>query len=192
LTPQDGVWVKSGALTRRYLGTIRTTDAQAGGQCEDSESRRFVWNYYNRLPRKLKVIDTTDWWAYGTGAWRAARNTLANRVQLVIGVSEHPVTARCLSRMTGGAGGFYGDGSVGIGVDSITSNSADLFTGTRWQISPYNHGVAPTMAEYFGYPGYGYHFLQWIEHGAGGAGTAFYGDGGLAYLQAGLKAEVWG
>lgn len=46
LAYQDGILVKSGDPTRRYLGTIRTTGTT--GQCEDSDSKRFVWNMYNR------------------------------------------------------------------------------------------------------------------------------------------------
>ena len=46
LAYQDGILVKSGDPTRRYLGTIRITGTT--GQCEDSNLRRFVWNMYNR------------------------------------------------------------------------------------------------------------------------------------------------
>ena len=41
LATQNGVYVKSGSADRRYLGTIRTTGVS--GQCEDSETKRFVW-----------------------------------------------------------------------------------------------------------------------------------------------------
>ena len=47
LTTQDGVLVKTGATTRRYIGTIYTT---ATTTTEDSFSQRYLWNYYNRVP----------------------------------------------------------------------------------------------------------------------------------------------
>ena len=47
LVLQNGVYVKSGATTRRYLGSFRTTGVS--GQTEDSVANRFVWNYYNRV-----------------------------------------------------------------------------------------------------------------------------------------------
>jgi len=50
LTTQDGVLVKSGATTRRYLGTLRTTSTTA---TEDSAAKRFLWNYYNGEERSL-------------------------------------------------------------------------------------------------------------------------------------------
>ena len=51
LAYQDGVMVKSGAATRRYLGTIRINSS--GGQCEDTAVIRGVWNLYNQEPRQL-------------------------------------------------------------------------------------------------------------------------------------------
>ncbi|MBI3273339.1 MAG: hypothetical protein HYZ53_30400, partial [Planctomycetes bacterium] len=53
LAVQDGVYVKSGATTRRYLGTLR---ASAANQTEDSKTKRFVWNYYNRTHRALEKV----------------------------------------------------------------------------------------------------------------------------------------
>lgn len=49
LTTQDGVIVKSGAATRRWLGIIRATSATT---TEDSEFQRFVLNGYNQYPRQ--------------------------------------------------------------------------------------------------------------------------------------------
>lgn len=58
LVLQDGVLVKSGATTRRFLGTFRTTSTTA---TEDSVTKRFLSNYYNRQTRGMKKLgsDTT-------------------------------------------------------------------------------------------------------------------------------------
>jgi hypothetical protein len=58
LVYQNGVLVKSGATTRRYLGTIRTTATT--GQCEDSKTKRFCMNYYNKVRRPLVYTDATQ------------------------------------------------------------------------------------------------------------------------------------
>ena len=50
LARQDGVYVKTGATTRRYLGTIRI---MADAKCDDSAAARMVWNMYNRAQKKL-------------------------------------------------------------------------------------------------------------------------------------------
>lgn len=51
LTRQNGILVKTGALTRRYLGTVYI-DA-AGAYTQDQATTRYVWNMYNRV---LKYI----------------------------------------------------------------------------------------------------------------------------------------
>lgn len=50
LTLQDGVLVKTGATTRRYLGTIYM---QADQKCDDTVTNRGVWNMYNQVTRHL-------------------------------------------------------------------------------------------------------------------------------------------
>ncbi len=69
---QDGVAVQSGAPEYRYLGTIRTS---AAGQCEDSRTKRFVWNAYNRCVRPLRVAESTVSWTYNVRT--CARSTTA-------------------------------------------------------------------------------------------------------------------
>lgn len=69
---QDGVLVKDGALTRRYVGTIRGTGSNV---TEDSKANRFVANYYNR---KLKPVEVTD------GALRSTSSTTYAQVGSVL------------------------------------------------------------------------------------------------------------
>jgi hypothetical protein len=55
---QDGIYVRSGSTTRRYLGTFRTVTTTT---TESSLSRRFLWNFYNQvLQYTEKVGITTD------------------------------------------------------------------------------------------------------------------------------------
>ena len=61
LTTQNGVLVKSGQTTRRYLGSFYSTIA-GNGQIEDSLANRYLWNYYNRVERTLLVVDVTNSW----------------------------------------------------------------------------------------------------------------------------------
>jgi hypothetical protein len=182
----NGVLVKDGATTRRYVGTIRTSQDQTAGRVDDSEASRFVWNYYNRVPRKLKVIDTTNSWTYASAAWRAARNTLANRVELVIGLSEMLLQALVTTRSALDATEAC---AVGLGINALTTNSADLYH--DMQASATNTDFPPGSAWYSGYPTEGYNFLQWLEYARSGT-VDFLGDGGFVTHQGGLKAEVWG
>jgi hypothetical protein len=184
LVLQDGVLVKSGATTRRYLGTIRIN--ASGGQCEDTLLKRYVWNYYNRKERPLQVFDSTDSWSYAVATtWRQARATAGNKVEYVCGFSEDLVAARVQAGMTTGTANQ--SGTVGIGVDATATNSAQTFT--EMYNSATNNGTSIQHAQYRGFPGIGYHYLAWLEYTRGGSMT-FNGDNGVAGMQSGLLAEV--
>ncbi len=181
LVTQDGILCKSGALTRRYLGTICITATT--GQCEDSVAHRLVWNYYNRLLRPLKVFDSTDQWNYAIATWRAANGTTTNhRLDYMCGVSEDIVACR-VGANSGVSGAIAG--SVGIGIDSTSVNSADIFS------EMVNTATGLQKAEYRGFPGIGYHTLTWLEYARAGT-VSFQGDAGVADQQSGILAEVWG
>lgn len=189
LTKQDGIYVKSGEgnTIYRYLGTIRTTDVL--GQCEDSEKRRYVWNYSNRVLRKLKRQEI-DWWTYAVSTWRIARNDFANRVELVVGVDEDVLTSTVMGYAYSVTGVY---GSNGIGLD-VTANYASVGNSAQLFAEHVNTSASSTVAVvpafWHGYPGSGYHSLSWLERR--GAGTVtFYGS--LAdRVQSGLAAEMLG
>jgi hypothetical protein len=175
LAVQDGVYVKSGALSRRYLGTIRTTEVT--GQSEDSKSRRFVWNLYNAVPRFLKANDTTQLWTYATTAWRPANNNRqigVDEVELVIGLDWALVQAFYDSTLYFTAAGP----TVGIGLDNTAANNS---------VTNSYHSLAssyiPAQAKYIGFPGAGYHYLQALEYGGSGA---VYGGARSTVTQSGL------
>ena len=85
LISQDGVYVKSGDATRRYLGTIRTT--ATAGQCEDSASKRFVWNFYNQQDRHCAQSITYLTYSYSTAAWRVAAGDSSKGLFFVCGLA---------------------------------------------------------------------------------------------------------
>lgn len=59
LTIQNGIRVLNSDLNKRYLGTIRTTSTI--GTCEDSPTRRFIWNHDNQVLRDIyREIIPTD------------------------------------------------------------------------------------------------------------------------------------
>jgi hypothetical protein len=182
LALQDGVYVKSGATTRRYLGTIR---ASGTNTTEDSLLKRYVWNYYNRVPRPMSVIDTTNSWTYATAAWRYSNNSSANRLEYVVGLNEDRVVAHALSQASTGSGIAC---SNGIGVDSSTANSAQQFIESS---NPTAAGSGDLFAQYRGYPGIGFHFIAWIEYVRAGTAT-FAGDFGVVTMQSGMQGEVMG
>ncbi len=86
LVGQDGVLCKTGALTRRWIGCMRTT--AVSGQTEDSSTNRLVYNYYNQRPRPLSnaLADSTWTWSGTYTTWRAANaNTTTNAITAISG-----------------------------------------------------------------------------------------------------------
>jgi hypothetical protein len=181
LALQDGVLVKSGSLTRRYLGTIRTTSTST---TEDSIAKRFVWNYYNPVKRRMLVIESTSSWAYTTQAFRQVRATASNKFEYVSGQPDTLVSARSYVI-------YYSTTSTvtcmgGVGIDSTTVSSAQVFGG--------NNGAAniaqQDTAEYQGYPGLGYHAINWLEYGS--TDVNFIGTFAVTQYQSGMHGEIVG
>jgi hypothetical protein len=186
LTTQDGVLVKTGATNRRYLGSIYATTA-GNGQSEDSVANRFLWNYYNREPRVLRAVDTTDSWEYQTNTYREANGVTTNRLNFIIGVAEKPVraevTASASSDQTVGLVRMY----VGIGVDSTTVNSAQTISNGLNNGANFVHEL---RAVYQGHPGIGKHFLARLEKSTAAGTTTWYGDASDAGVQSSISGEI--
>ncbi len=168
LVYQNGVLCKTGALTRRYLGSFCTTTVS--GQTEDSTSKRFLWNYYNRIPRAMLRAETTSNWNYGSTTIRQANGSALNQITFFIGVSEDVVGATVTAFATSPSTGLSGD--IGLSLDATSSHT---LTGTLWlHCIMTQFTTAPMTASYTGYPGIGQHFLAWVESTAGSLIT-FYG-----------------
>jgi hypothetical protein len=87
---QDGVYCKTGDLTKRYVGTIRTVDS-TGAKFQDSYGQRYVWNFYNRLYRPGFIDPTGSTHTYTTFTWREFANQTtygSSRVGYVTGFPE--------------------------------------------------------------------------------------------------------
>jgi len=185
LTTQDGVLVKTGATTRRYLGTIYSSGANT---MEDSLAKRYVFNYNNRVDRPMQAaLETTDSWNYTTATWRQANANAANQLDYVVGVSEDPIRADVVAIVGNTNAGVY-PLLVGVGVDSTSANSTSMMGATMNQIV---NGRIVTNAAYRGYPGVGRHTLVWLEYSAASGTTTWYGDGGTPTLsQSGITGTV--
>lgn len=123
------VSIASGPAARagRYLGTIRTASTTV---TEDSDTKRFVWNCYNRVSRGLYNSDSNAH-TYDSGTVREWNNSSAIRVHFVLGQ-----TTCVYSRLAQFA---YENQVVGINFDVTTS-----------QINPYVYGNGVTPQSKFG------------------------------------------
>ena len=163
LAYQDGVLVKSGAATRRYLGTFFTS---ATGETDDSISKRYLENYYNQVDRPL-------WGTYSTARTRASATygEMNSEIQFkfVVGVSENPIQFSAVGSAYN-ASGNYGC-NIGIGINSTSAATAGLECGTLLAIissGTYTGQIAINNAVY---AAVGYSYATLISATAGGTLT---------------------
>lgn len=163
ITKQNGIDVKSGAPTRRLLGTIRTTGTT--GQTEDSKVKRFVSNRYNEIPRAMQVNESAASWNYSTSAFRQANANAANQLDFVL-CTPRLVAAEMIFAMSNTTA--FGTLVGGIGLDSTTTDSSTTKTQAA---NPLSSGVYNGKANYAGYVAAGRHTLTWLEYSVPNGGT---------------------
>jgi hypothetical protein len=177
LTTQDGIYVKSGATTRRYLGTIRTTGTTT---IEDSTTKRFVWNVRNRVSRRLQKTESTGSWTYASTTIRQANGNSANQVAVVCGLVESLISLQ--------VGATVGSATTavmfaGIGEDSTTALANECAAG--------NYPAYVSLQVCYGVSNntlkktvpLGYHYYTWLEACSGASTCTGYGDDAASSLR---------
>lgn len=185
LVLQNGVYSKTGVLTRRYLGSFRTT--AVSGQTEDSMTKRHLWNYYNRVTRAVRVVDTTDSWTYTLAAFRQANNSAANQVDLVCGVAEDALAVSATATASNSAGLVLVN--ISIGEDSATVSANNVITG-RNRFTDTN-AIWTLRADLVVTPAVGRHYYAWLEYSNVGGTTTWTGDGGNGALANSGMSGLW-
>lgn len=179
----SGDTVAVAAKNALWVGTIYCT---ANGQTEDSLVKRFCWNVYNRRPRPMRRVDTTDSWSYNTATIRQANNAAANQLDFIRGLDEDAVEATVITRWANDSAGQAGFNMIGL--DSTTAAAAEAIAASNSAGAANQNCVS--VARWSGCPGRGRHFLTWLERGTGSGTQTFYGDQGVAYVQSGLHGMV--
>lgn len=153
LAYQDGVLVKNGDPTWRYVGTVR---ASAVDTVDDSAANRYVWNYYHRVARRLGRTGSASH-NYNTASWRAWNNNLNTAVaEFVVGYLEEPIEAQLNGDFIAAVAGEAPALGIGLNVSSATSfgQITNPYTSTFWSTTA---GTA--------YPALGYNYIAAIEYG---------------------------
>lgn len=186
LTTQNGVLVKSGDATRRYLGTFRTTGTI--GQCEDSLTKRFVWNYDHRVRRELLYQPGAVTWAYTTATWRQANGSTSSQVAVLVGVSEEAVDLELqLTATNNDAVGA--SGAVSIADNSTTAPDGSCVFST---VDLYGSHFVPLGARLDKVLAAGYHALTWLEISGAGGATTWIGGSATFTQRSGLSGAING
>lgn len=182
LTRQDGVFVKSGDATRRYLGTVRMAGA---GVSDDTDGgavtipHRYVFNAQNRVPRRMYTVETTSSWSYTTQTWRRMNNNTNMQCHVVQGLDIEPVEMMAVAAMTSTS-----TPSVGIGLD-WSSGAPD--SDGLWSFGAAGGAFGSVSVKLTKHVGVGYHTLSQLE--LGNTGATFYG--GASTWNCGMTGTVW-
>jgi hypothetical protein len=171
LVLQNGVLVKTGATTDRYLGTFYTT---ATTTTEDSVAKRFLGNYYNRVKRPFKRTDGTAGWSYTTATYQQANASASNQVEGIIGWAE-ALLDLFVNHMAGGNAGSVMVNTA-IGEDSTTTADALFIGGGSSTAGGGSWGGASLTGRLTKYPAVGYHKWTWLEKSQA-SGTTNWGSG---------------
>ena len=186
LTKQDGVLVLTGTLGKRYVGTVRTKTAS---QLNDSFAFRHVWNYYNRVPRPMRVLEATNTWPYTVATFQQANAAATNQLDCVVGVAEIPISVQVI----GLASSDQAAGGVGIAV-AIGEDATTPATGCI-RDSPVNPGANiryTCRADLYTFPAVGRHYYTWLELSTAVGVTTWSGDNGGTVLQTGIHGVIPG
>jgi hypothetical protein len=172
LALQDGVLVKSGDATRRYVGsytpnTTTTTD--------DADGARLLWSYYHRTAKRLYYKTGTTSWNYTNTTYRQ-QNADANALVLVFrGLDDELMDLEVSVNIFNSTTAV--NANAGIGVDRTNGNDAKSYGGACPAA-----GFGTARGRYVGRPGLGYHVLNWVENSDAAGTLTWYGNntGGLA------------
>jgi len=116
LAYQDGILSKTGALTRRYLGTFYTISTT---QTADSKSvGRFLYNYDNRVLRNTLGTFSTDRTTTGT-SYAEINSEIQNK--FILGVSEDAVLGSITGTASNSTGNSYT--STALGFDGTSAEA---------------------------------------------------------------------
>lgn len=170
LTRQDGVLVKSGAATRRYLGTFYTTSTTT---TEDSIANRYLWNYYNRVSRQMQRFETTVTWTYTTATFRQANANSANQLNFVVGVSEDMVSAELMVRVSNSNANVQFVGGIGLDSTSAEASTGYLRGEQYTQVSSINMSQ---RASFNAQVAAGRHYLAWLEYSLASGTSTWVGN----------------
>lgn len=186
LVRQDGVWVKSGDSTRRYVGSCRPRSATTYSWVQngtDAPCRFDLFNCVNRLNFDWQLIASTNSWNYTTATVRQCQASTNYQIDLMVGLSEETFQGQVIvSSVNSSASTSDIPRMVGFGFDvtnafsGIVGSSGDPSTVT-------SNGTISQQ------PSIGRHFYAWCEYSTTGGTTTWYGDNASVIRQSGAAGH---
>jgi hypothetical protein len=125
LALQDGVWVKTGAASRRYIGTVLPNSATTCAHVRDASDANpavcGIWNQDNRVPGSFNWTPTfASASPVATSTWEAFGNIATPHIQAVVGQTFDSLSLRAIAGANPSA---TGETAIGVGVNSLVTPS---------------------------------------------------------------------
>lgn len=181
----NGVETKSGATTRRFVGSFFCN--ATGGQTDDSAKKRNVCNMDNRVPRPLRVTESADSWTSGSAGWRQVNGNAADQVEVLECVGDAQLDLRASLVGFNSSGAF--DWGTCIGAGSATTPAVG-FNGCLIGGGTLASGLLAS-ATLTTYPAVGWLNWTWLEYGHTSTPTTYEGDDGSpANAQSALSGSI--
>lgn len=167
---QDGVYVKNGDATRRYMGTFLTDTTTT---TKDTKASRYLWNMYNRVNRFFFRGETTPSWTWSTSSYQRANNSAANTLEIITGLAEDSPHLTVRSEVATSTGTVH-ELRNSIGLNSTTAPAGYLETS---KINVSNVQGRTTFGSTSSFPpALGYNIYEWLEFGGGADVQTWYSD----------------
>lgn len=189
LVLQNGVWCKSGALTRRYVGTCRPRSAttfhwvtvgDVNGAGGNTPVKLDLWNAYSRVAIDFFLWDSATSFNYSVATVQPWNNSANAQCDIVCGLQLEYLQARLNAHSSntsanGRASAFGWDSTTAWAARSTISFAAAITT--------------TPMAAVFGIqPAIGRHFMSWLQW-ASGTGTVTWIGVDATEVRSGLHGE---
>lgn len=157
-TLQDGVKLKTGALTRRLLASVRTTSV--AGQTEDSKTKRLV---ASAMPRRRKALfkqaNTTGYADPVPGTYHQAGNDATHQLEVMVCVPEVVVEVRVTADVYSNTAATVV--MVHVGEDSTSTPATESVAGQyQQQVASTGGQITASLVKA---PAVGYHKYVWLE-----------------------------
>jgi hypothetical protein len=184
LVQTNGVWVKSGVPTQRYVGTIlpdsATTFSHVSAASGAANPICGIWNQANRIRGAFTWSAAFDTWTIpSANTWQQINAQASAKVQYVQGQSLDVVRADHIGGVIATPGGIA---TLGIGVDSLTVPSG-LRTPSGGSTN--DAGLLTTVQQL---TAAGAHNLNAL---AFSTSTSSVFQGAHGSMQGGITAELW-
>jgi hypothetical protein len=182
----DGVLVKSGDSTRRYVGSCRPRSATTYHWVRNGDDLPVKFDLYNSdnlVEFGFMLRALTNTWAYTIATWRQAQASANYQIDVMVGIQEGWFNADLIVSSRNATISI--PRHVGIGFDSTTAISG-FSASTANTVASIESDQNARIAHM---PTVGRHFYAWLEISTATGTCTWIGDDGALRLQSGMAGS---